>query len=66
MKKMSTLDWTAWVLTTVGALNWGLVGVADLNIVESVLGSAPALVQVVYILVGLSGLYMVWVALGKK
>lgn len=63
--KMSSLDWVAWVLVVVGALNWGLVGVTNLNLVQTVLGTS-ALTQVVYLLVGLAGLYMVWMALGKK
>jgi hypothetical protein len=63
--KMSSVDWGAWVLVVIGAINWGLVGVANLNLVEAILGLGT-LTQVVYILVGLAGLYSVWVALGKK
>ncbi|MFZ5932600.1 MAG: DUF378 domain-containing protein [Patescibacteria group bacterium] len=63
--KMLTVDWVAWVLVVVGALNWGLLGAANLNLVESIVGSG-SLTQVTYILVGLSGLYMVWGALAKK
>ena len=63
--KMSTVDWIAWVLVVVGAVNWGLVGAANLNLVETVLGSG-SLAQVAYILVGLGGLYMLWTAVSKK
>lgn len=63
--KMGTVDWIAWVLVTVGALNWGLVGATNLNLVEAVVGTG-GLAQVVYILVGVSGLYMVWMAVNKK
>ncbi len=63
--KMSSVDWGAWVLVVLGAVNWGLVGVARLNLVETILGSGT-LTQVVYILVGLGGLYMLWTALSKK
>ena len=38
----------------IGALNWGLIGVAGVNVVENVLG--PGLARIAYILVGLSGL----------
>jgi len=65
-KRMSTLDWLAWSLVVVGALNWGFVGVSNLNVIDSLLSSSPSLVQVVYILVGLSGLYQVWVMLGNQ
>ena len=59
-KKMGSMMMLSWVLVTVGALNWGLVGLANVNLVEALLGSWPALVQIVYILVGLSGVYSLW------
>lgn len=58
--KMKELDWITYVLVTLGALNWGLVGAFRLDLVQTILGTSPALVQLVYILIGLSGLYMVW------
>jgi uncharacterized membrane protein YuzA (DUF378 family) len=48
----------SWVLVIVGALNWGLVGAADWNLVEALLGTWPLAVKIVYILVGLAGLMM--------
>lgn len=56
---MKDLNKVAWWLLVIGGLNWGLVGLLDMNLVESVLGSWPMLVQVVYILVGLSAVMMV-------
>ena len=41
------------ILLIVGGLNWGLTAVGY-NVVEMLLGSWPALLQIVYILVGLS------------
>jgi len=66
--KMKDIDGVAYVLVTLGALNWGLVGAFRLDLVQTILGTSPALVQLVYILVGLSGLYMVYkmTAKGKK
>jgi uncharacterized protein len=58
--KMDTLQMLSWVLVTVGALNWGLVGIANVNLVELLFGMWPALVQIVYILVGLAGVYSLW------
>ena len=40
----------------IGALNWGLMGVAKINLVERLLGGIPHAVRIVYLLVGLSGL----------
>jgi hypothetical protein len=63
--KMSSVDWLAWVLVVVGAFNWGFVGIASVNLVELILGTG-ALTQVVYLLIGLAGVYMLWMALSKK
>lgn len=52
---MKGLQQVANILVIVGALNWGLVGLLDLNVVNLVLGSVAGLEKIVYILVGLSG-----------
>jgi uncharacterized membrane protein YuzA (DUF378 family) len=56
--KMSGLDLLVFLLVVVGGLNWGLVGLFDFNLVEVLLGSWPMVVRIVYVLVGLSALYM--------
>ncbi|MBI4372131.1 MAG: DUF378 domain-containing protein [Candidatus Omnitrophica bacterium] len=43
-------------LVIIGALNWGLVGLLDLNLVERLFGVATTVTRVVYGLVGLAGL----------
>lgn len=55
---MKILHVVAFLLAVVGALNWGLVGLFNFNLVEAVLGSAPGLIKVVYILVGVSAVYI--------
>ena len=64
--KMNELDWAAWVLLLIGGLNWGLVGAFKLDLVMTILGTRPALVQLVYILVGLSGLYWLYKMMTMK
>ncbi len=54
------LDWVAIVLVIVGAVNWGLVGLGGWDLVDLILGSVAWLARLVYVLVGLSGLYMIW------
>lgn len=44
------------VFAVAGALNWGLIGLANINLVEQLLGAGTTATRVVYILVGLSGL----------
>ncbi len=57
---MTTLDRTALVLVIIGALNWGLVGAFQFDLVAAIFGgqSAP-IARIVYVLVGLAGLYCI-------
>ncbi|MES2006781.1 MAG: DUF378 domain-containing protein [Patescibacteria group bacterium] len=65
---MKTLHMAGWWLAVIGAVNWGLVGAgwlagnADWNVVHMLLGGSAQVEAVVYVLVGLSGL---WLILGK-
>lgn len=52
------------LLVVIGAINWGLVGLLGLNLVSSLLGVGSALEKIVYILVGVAGLYVAWVEWG--
>lgn len=60
------LDLVAEVLVIIGGLNWGLVGLLKLDLVQLLFGSIPILAQVIYILVGLSALYMLYALFMKK
>lgn len=55
-----------WVLAF-AAINWGLVGLLNLNLVETLLGTGSMLTKVAYVVVGLVGVYKVyWLVVGKK
>jgi uncharacterized membrane protein YuzA (DUF378 family) len=70
MDKVNYLDWASLVLVIVGAVNWGLVGLGQIsgagsnayNVVNLLLGGVMGgqLEALVYLLVGLSGLYQVY------
>ncbi|MEM4230294.1 MAG: DUF378 domain-containing protein [Candidatus Pacearchaeota archaeon] len=53
-------DWITAVLLIVGGLNWGLVGLFNLNIVEKLFGSIAWLQKTIYVLVGLAALYTIF------
>ena len=53
-------------LVIIGALNWGLVGLLNFNLVELLLGTWPILEKVVYILVGACGAWGAYAMLTKK
>jgi uncharacterized membrane protein YuzA (DUF378 family) len=61
VKYQELLEWVAVVLLVVGGLNWGLVGLVKLDLVATLFGTASLISNVVYILVGLSALYVAWV-----
>ena len=42
-------------LAIIGALNWGLVGLAQVNLVEQIFGAGSTAARWIYALVGLSG-----------
>jgi len=59
------LGWIASILVVIGAINWGLVGIGSFNgvsykwdLVNLLFGSIPYLPAIVYILVGLSGIWL--------
>lgn len=58
MKSLNALDYLAIVLVVVGGLNWGLVGLLDFNLVDALFGAMSLLSRIVYILVGLSAVYV--------
>ena len=67
MKKMGTLGWIALILVVIGAINWGLVGVFQYDVIEAIFGDMTTAAKVVYDIVGLAGLYViVTAAMGKE
>lgn len=54
---MRIFDIITFTLVIIGALNWGVIGLFDLNLVTFSFGAIPWLVKLIYILVGLSALY---------
>lgn len=55
---MKTLQRIALVLTIVGALNWGLIGFFDFNLVTSLFGSASdnMIARIIYSIIAISGI----------
>lgn len=54
---MKTLNYIALTLIIIGAINWLLVGLFGFNLVTFLFGSMTLLSRIVYILVGISGLW---------
>jgi len=61
--KLNTLDLVALILVIVGGVNWGLVGIAKLDLVALIFGAGSMLANIVYIVVGLSAVYLASIAM---
>jgi len=53
---MNTLFKSTLILSIIGCINWGLVGLLNFNLVEYLLGDGSLLTRIVYVLVMISGL----------
>lgn len=54
---MKPLNLTTLILTIIGGINWGLVGLFDFNLVAAIFGDGSALTRLIYVIVGLSALW---------
>lgn len=53
---METLQKIALVFTIIGAINWGLIGLFNFNLVASLFGDMTMVSRFIYSLVGIAGL----------
>lgn len=54
---MKIVDKIALVLIIIGAINWGLVGIFNFNLVDAIFGTMSVISRIIYALVGISGLW---------
>lgn len=56
---MKVLDAIALILIVIGALNWGLIGFFNYNLIGSLFGFTSMFSRIIYGLVGLAGIYAI-------
>jgi uncharacterized membrane protein YuzA (DUF378 family) len=56
---MRAINLITLMLVIVGGLNWGLVGLFNLNLVSALFGDMSALSRIVYVLVGISAVWQI-------
>ena len=56
-EKMKVIDKIALVLIIIGAINWGLIGFFNFNLVAVIFGEMTWISRIIYALVGISGLW---------
>lgn len=54
---MKVIDTIALILIIVGAINWGLIGFFEFNLVAAIFGTMSVISRIIYALVGISGIY---------
>ncbi len=56
---MKFINIIALTLVIIGAINWLLVGLFEFNLVDAIFGSLSILARIIYILVGVAGLWCI-------
>lgn len=56
---MKTLNIISLLLVIIGALNWGLIGIFEYDLVSSLFGEMSMLTRIIFVLVGIAGLYSI-------
>ena len=56
---MKALNGIALTLVIIGAINWLLIGLFEFNLVDTLFGSLSVLTRVIYIIVGIAGLWSI-------
>ena len=57
---METTQKICLLLTIIGAINWGLIGIFDFNLVATIFGDGTTLSRIIYSLVGIAGLINIY------
>jgi len=54
---LKSIDVLVWSLLTIGGINWGMIGIFNIDLVAALFGSMTVITRLVYALVGLSAVY---------
>ena len=56
---MKILDTIALLLVIIGAINWGLIGFFQFDLVAAIFGDMSTFSRIIYSLIGIAGLYSI-------
>ena len=56
--KSNGIDYTALTIVVIGAINWGLIGFFNFNLVSFIFGGSALVCRIIYAIVGVCGLYL--------
>ena len=63
---MKIIDTIALILVIVVAINWGLIGFFNFNLVDTIFGTMSIISRIIYALVGISGLWSIKLLFAEK
>ncbi len=67
MYKLSLIDKLSFLFVIIGAINWGLFGLFNLDLLEAILGGKlQVITRIIYILVGISGINLLLILIKAK
>jgi len=68
MARLDVISWVALMLLIIGGVNWGLIGLFNVDLVAAIFGTMTFWSRLIYIIVGVSAVYVAVMApkLAKK
>ena len=57
MKKVNCLDWLALLLVIIGAINWGIMGILQKDLIIGIIGLGWSISRIIYIVFGVAGIW---------
>lgn len=63
MERLNLVDWVCLTLVIIGGINWGLVGLFNMNLVALLFGNMSTLSKLVYSIVGIASVYLIFTAI---
>ena len=63
---MKVIDTIALILVIIGAVNWGLIGIFNFNLVDAIFGAMSLFSRIIYTLVGIAGLWCIKLLFDNK
>lgn len=63
---MKIIDTIALILVIIGAINWGLIGLFNFNLVDTIFGTMSIISRIIYSLVGIAGLWSIKLLFDNK
>lgn len=64
-RKLGAIDWIALILVIIGAINWGIMGIAGKDLIVYIIGFGATISRILYIVVGVAGLWSLIFVLPK-